>query len=134
MLYQLANQGDIEAMHQLALVYYSGEGTLPDRERFFYWTTRAAEAGHPVAMQNLALAYKDGIGTEPDFTQFIVWTHEAAEAGIPDAQYNLALYLDCVTAQAPAPFVSQTQPERPISREQHDNGPPDTSDHLRYRN
>ena len=40
-----AEQGDAAAQLNLALMYYAGEGTLPDKTKAAYWVKQAYENG-----------------------------------------------------------------------------------------
>ncbi len=53
-----AENGNINAQHNLALSYYNGEGTEKNLEKAFYWYQKAAEYGCEIAQYNLALLYK----------------------------------------------------------------------------
>ena len=47
--------GDVEAHHQLSVMYRKGLGVEKDEERELYHTEQAAIGGHPDARHNLAL-------------------------------------------------------------------------------
>ena len=59
-----AENGDIEAMNNLANCYNNGEGTMENLEKTFYWYRKAAENDVKEAQNNLALLYRGGRGTE----------------------------------------------------------------------
>ena len=59
-LYKAAENKDINAQFNLALLYENGEGTEKNLEKAFYWYQKVAENGHDFA-QNI---YEKGEGTE----------------------------------------------------------------------
>src|SRR5438270_260589 len=59
-----AENGDENAMDNLACAYYYGEGTEENLEKAFYWFQEAAENGNNKAMNNLAICYENGKGAE----------------------------------------------------------------------
>src|ERR1700752_910776 len=50
-----AENGDIDAQYNLALLYKNGEGTEENLEKAFYWYQKAAENNVKEAQHNLAL-------------------------------------------------------------------------------
>ncbi|PKY16552.1 HCP-like protein [Rhizophagus irregularis] len=89
-LEKLAENGNEEAMLNLANNYRNGEGTEKNLEKAFQWYQKAAENGNGEAMHNLANSYCAGEGTEQDFPKSIYWYQEAAENGVKEAMYILA--------------------------------------------
>jgi TPR repeat protein len=90
-LLQNANAGNVEAMFNLAEVYYSGDRTPLNISEYFFWTKRAAESGHPTAMFNCAQAFRHGLGVEKNTSECFKWTKLAAVSGDVDAMYLLGL-------------------------------------------
>jgi FOG: TPR repeat, SEL1 subfamily len=62
----LVEQGDPNAQHNLAVMYYQGKGIKQDKQKAFYWYTKAAEQGEPKAQYNLATMYHQGDGIKQD--------------------------------------------------------------------
>jgi len=96
-LYQpKANQGDIQAQFNLALLYYHGLGIPRDSKQAVYWYTKAAEQGHVNAQYSLGDLYFNGDGKEvpQDFKQAVYWYTKAAEQGFANAQYRLGYMYD----------------------------------------
>lgn len=94
-LRKAADGGDADAMHDLAVVYASGQGAPQDLVQAASWFGRAAEAGSVNAQYNYAVMLQRGIGTAADPQQAVDWYRKAAEAGHPQARFNLALaYLE----------------------------------------
>ncbi|POG66267.1 hypothetical protein GLOIN_2v1780764 [Rhizophagus irregularis DAOM 181602=DAOM 197198] len=93
-LEKLAENGDKEAMFNLANCYKNGEGTEKNLEKAFHWNQKAAENGYDKAMFNLALCYEDGEGTEKNLEKALHWYQKAAENGVKEAMFNLASYYE----------------------------------------
>ncbi|WP_445680940.1 peptidoglycan-binding protein [Radicibacter daui] len=94
-LRKAAEGGDGDAMHDLAVVYASGQGAPQDLVQAASWFGRAAEAGSVNAQYNYAVMLQRGIGTAASPQQAVEWYRKAAEAGHPQARFNLALaYLE----------------------------------------
>ncbi len=58
----LAEQGDIRAQSNLALMYEAGRGVPQDYGAAASWYRKAAEQGDPLAQSNLAVMYAAGRG------------------------------------------------------------------------
>ncbi|MFZ2268082.1 MAG: TonB family protein [Azonexus sp.] len=89
-----AEQGDAFAQYQLALLFFSGEGTEKDLEKSSYWLAKAANQSHSNAQFYLGLNYLNGHGVKraPDLAA--EWLQRSAEQGNPNGQCELgALYL-----------------------------------------
>ena len=56
----LAEQGDVDAQYNLAVMYHNGQGVPQDDKQAVKWNTKAAEQGKAKAKYNLALMYKIG--------------------------------------------------------------------------
>jgi len=82
--YQLltkARNGDTEAMYDVAIRYYNGDGVAKNERESFNWLLKAAEKGHVDAMIEVAESYYYGIGVEADDDEGFYWMLKAAEAG-----------------------------------------------------
>ncbi len=69
----LAEQGHAPAQYSLALLYYRGEGVLPDPKRAAKWYHRAADQGDPDAQLNLGLMYAQGDGVKKNYLTAYKW-------------------------------------------------------------
>lgn len=85
----LAEQGDIHAQYNLALLYYNGRGVTKSLELAYQWFKKAAEQGHAKAQLYLAGLFESGEGTRQDDILAELWYRKAAEKGNADAQYKL---------------------------------------------
>ena len=61
-----ADNGDVEAMGELAEAYYWGHGLNPDWKRSFGWAEKAAKENHPVANYRMGVQHLLGHGVEED--------------------------------------------------------------------
>lgn len=87
----MAEQGDVDAAFNLAMLYDSGTRIERDAERAVYWYQRAAKGGNLHAQHNLAVAYANGDGVKLDFDKALAWWTLAASSGNADSQYNLGI-------------------------------------------
>ena len=55
-----ADQGFIQAQHNLRLMYYGDQGVAQDYSAAMKWYRMAADQGHAQAQCNLELMYRDG--------------------------------------------------------------------------
>ncbi|MFQ6018307.1 MAG: tetratricopeptide repeat protein [Kiloniellaceae bacterium] len=69
----LAEQGDARAQYSLGLMYYRGEGVLPDLAEAAKWYRSAADRGDPDAQLNLGLMYALGEGVRKNYVQAYKW-------------------------------------------------------------
>ena len=83
----LAEQGNAQACHNLAIMYLNGEGVVANRIEAQKWCTLAAERGHAKAKNHLGYLFE-----EQGLLDIAVrWWQQAAEAGESDAQNRLGL-------------------------------------------
>ncbi|GET58756.1 kinase-like domain-containing protein [Rhizophagus irregularis DAOM 181602=DAOM 197198] len=90
-LEKLAENGNREAIFNLAIRYEGGNGTEKNLEKAFYWYKKAAENGDADAMNNLAVCYEYGEGIEKNLEKAFYWYQKAAENGVKEAMFNLAM-------------------------------------------
>ena len=109
-LEEKAEQGDILAQYQLALMYLYGIGMEQDYKKAFYWMEKAENQGDILDQGELAMMYFFGIGVEKNvekafyllskvarqgYASAIDVMLKEAEEGYASAQYQLALmYLE----------------------------------------
>ena len=87
----LAEQGDVEAQHNLAVLYKTGKGVMKDMKKAAQWFEKAADQGLAEAQFNLGHLYDMGEGVEHNAAKAVLWYKKAAEQGHPLAQTNLGV-------------------------------------------
>lgn len=85
----LAEMGNAEAQHNLAMLYRTGKGTEKNILASYDWFRRAAEQGVSDAQYYLGYMYDTGEGVKQDPQYAYVWYRKAAEQGHGLAQINL---------------------------------------------
>ena len=91
----LASAGNPAAQHQLAMLYYMGQGVPEDEKQAIYLWKKAAAQGSIDSMFQLGSAFLFGsqgakIVPDPD-REAAIWYFQAASAGHAEAQYHLGL-------------------------------------------
>jgi len=84
-----AENGNVEAMTKLGIMYKYGIGVSQNDAEAFDWYHKAAENGDKDAMNRLGAMYKYGWGTSQNPELAVRWFSESAERGNPTAMYNL---------------------------------------------
>ena len=74
----VAEQGDVNAQHDLGLMYYNGEGGPQDLTEAEKWWRKAAEQGHAYAQFSLGSVYQYGHGVPQDKALAHMWFSLAA--------------------------------------------------------
>ena len=87
----LADKGDAEAQHNLAMMYQLGKGVEKNYELSSHWFRKAADQGVTDAQYYLGHAYDVGEGLAPSRKYALVWYRKAAEKGHGFAQINLGV-------------------------------------------
>lgn len=88
---KLAEAGDPEAQHNLALLYRTGQGVEKDYTQSGHWFRMAADQGVSDAQYYLGYMYDTGEGVEQNRKYAYVWYRKAAEQGHGLAQINLGI-------------------------------------------
>lgn len=82
---------DVDAAHELALVYEYGEyGVAIDPFAAAQWLHKAAEEGHVEAMAELGLCYELGCGVEQSDEHALDWYMKAANSGHVTSKFSVA--------------------------------------------
>ncbi len=90
-----ADNGNINAMYQIAIMYRDGNGPKRDNTKHLGWLKKAAENGHAQSQLMLGNMYRDGVKVESDESEAFKWYKMAAENNNPDAIYQIAtIYRD----------------------------------------
>jgi hypothetical protein len=90
-LIQLANQGDVNAQHNLGVMYNIGRGVPQDYAQAAKWYRLAADQGYAPAQYFLAAMYRNGEGVPQDYGQAVKWSRLAADQGHANAKIILGL-------------------------------------------
>lgn len=89
-LIRAAEEGNILAMHNLALAYNFGMGKIPkNQNKALYWYTWSAVSGFAGAQNNLGDMFEKGEGTPTSLGSAIYWYTQAAMQGEPTAYLSL---------------------------------------------
>ena len=88
-LEKLANEGNVDAQMQLAMMYSEGLCVPKDDKKSFQWSLRAAEAGYEIAQYDVGMDLQNGEGTEQDYEKAFGWFLKAANHGDADAQVEV---------------------------------------------
>jgi TPR repeat protein len=87
----LAEQGNVSAQFNLALMYDNGEGVLKDDTEAARWYRLAADQGYAKAQHNLGVMHDNGEGVVKDNREAARLFRLSAEQGYSAAQYNLGV-------------------------------------------
>ena len=72
---EAADDGNVEAMMYLGVMYGSGTGTEVNYTDSMAWFVKAANHGDSQAMTNIGLLYYRGLGQTQDYRQALSWFH-----------------------------------------------------------
>ncbi len=107
-----AENGDLQAMHNLGVFYFRGEGGPQDLTSAAQWFRKAADGGVVESQYNLGLLYQSGSGVRRDLDQARHWFGRAAAKGDAEARRALA----AMTTTAGQPDVrAPSAPRRPVA-------------------
>ena len=101
-----AENGDVQAMHNLAVFYFHGEGGAQDLASAAQWFRKAAGAGVLESQYNLGLLYQSGSGVRRDLAQARYWFGLAAAQGDAEARRALAELTPATVGPASAEATS----------------------------
>ena len=87
----LADQGNAEAQHNLAILYRQGKGVMQDEKLAAEWFRKSADQGLPSAQFYLGHMYDTGEVVEKNPELAFSWYQKAAQQGNPMAQTNLGV-------------------------------------------
>jgi len=86
---QAAKLGHWQAMHNLAISYYEGDGIEEDEEKALYWFKEIEKLGIPEGYADMALVYRKGISVPVDEIKSNDYMIKAAQAGDVDSLFYL---------------------------------------------
>ena len=108
-----AENGDLQAMHNLGVFYFRGEGGPQDLTSAAQWFRRAADGGVVESQYNLGLLYQSGSGVRRDLDQARHWFGQAAAKG--DVEARRALAAMTTTAAQPGILRAPSAPRKPVA-------------------
>ena len=88
---QLADSGEIEALHNLGVMYYNGYGVHRDYEKAMKCFLTAAEQGIAGSQNNVGYLYAHGHGVRQDYVMAHMWFDIADANGEKTAIENRAI-------------------------------------------
>jgi hypothetical protein len=88
---KLAEGGDIEALHNLGVMYYNGFGVQLDYRKALQCFLQAAEQGVAGSQNNVGFMYARGEGVPQDLVRAHMWFDIAAANGDQTASGNRAI-------------------------------------------
>jgi TPR repeat protein len=88
---QLAEDGDIQATHNLGVMYYNAYGVYRDYGKALQCFLTAAEHGIAGAQNNMGYLYAQGHGVQQDFVVAHMWFDIAAANGVHAAIENRSI-------------------------------------------
>jgi TPR repeat protein/uncharacterized membrane protein YhaH (DUF805 family) len=77
-IFRDAEQGDAKAQSQIAIMYFKGEGMLPNDKEAARWALKAANQGDPVSQGLLGVMYQLGRGVEQNDAEAVFWLQKSA--------------------------------------------------------
>jgi localization factor PodJL len=119
-----AEQGNVKAMLNLAVLLAGRSGAEPDYTNAVRWFTEAAERGLGDSQFNLAVLYENGLGVTKDEAEAYKWLLLAAQSGDKEA----TIRRDALKArlskedQAQAEAFVAAWRAKPIDPEANDSG------------
>jgi localization factor PodJL len=85
-----ADQGNVRAMHNLAVLYATGVEGVSDPDTALRWFETAADYGMRDSQYNLGILYARGSGTDQDLVNSYKWFSIVAQTGDKDAEAKRA--------------------------------------------
>lgn len=87
----------LQAMYELGVALYIGEGAVENVEQAAYYFRQAAKRGHVAAAYMYGECLLDGLGLSRDRAEALSWLIEAAQSGHHTAQNRSLAILDCLS-------------------------------------
>lgn len=85
-----AENGDVDAMNLLGVLFVTNARVPSDYSMALYWFQRAVDAGSADGMHNLATMHLRGLGVARDYGDAFRWYQRAAEGGNTFAMFSVA--------------------------------------------
>jgi len=86
-----AEQGHLDAVYNLGVIYYTGQGVSRDYKEAVRWYQKSAARGHSRALYNLGLMSVQGQGVSQDHQEAVRLFKKSAEYGYTPAKNNLGV-------------------------------------------
>lgn len=83
---EAAEQGNIDAIYDLASMYYMGRGVDCDYEEAAKWYRIGCDMGDSSSMFRLGIMYENGQGVPQDNDEAVRWYEKSIAAGNPSAR------------------------------------------------
>lgn len=83
---EAAEQRNIDAIYDLASMYYMGRGVDCDYEEAAKWYRLGCDMGDSNSMFRLGIMYEDGKGVPQDYEEAALWYKKSIAAGNPSAR------------------------------------------------
>lgn len=83
---EAAEQGNIDAIYDLASMYYMGRGVDCDYEEAAKWYRVGCDMGDSNSMFRLGIMYENGRGVPQDYEEAARWYEKSIAAGNPSAR------------------------------------------------
>jgi TPR repeat protein len=91
LLKPLADQGNVNAQHEIGILYKFGWGVPGDWAEAIKWFRRSANQGHADSQAYLGIMFRYGEGVPEDWNEAAKWFRRSAEQGNSTAQFSLGL-------------------------------------------
>lgn len=91
LLSPLAEDGDMQAQHMVAIMYQNGLGVAQSDMAAYKWMRASAEQGYGLAQHGLGFMYLTGecIALNPE--KAVIWFRKAADQGLQGSMTTLAM-------------------------------------------
>jgi TPR repeat protein len=87
----LVDQEESEALYELGMNYYNGNGVNKDYYKAAEWYRKASDQGYAKAQYNLAICYYNGFGVNKDINKTEELLKLAAEQGHAKAKTGIEI-------------------------------------------
>lgn len=86
---EAAEQGNIDAIYQIAGMYYMGRGVAQNYGEAARWYRKGCDKGDSNSMFRLGIMYEEGQGVPQDYDEAARWYEKSAAKGNPTARHRL---------------------------------------------
>jgi TPR repeat protein len=87
-----SNQGDVDAMNRLGIMYAQGRGVAKNYDAARKWFLQSALRGYPPAMVNLGSMYQHGAGGRQSRRLAYAWLRVALVFGMPEEDHDASVF------------------------------------------